>query len=88
MKNFFFGTESLRRQAYIQFFAALIGFPTSFFLPQNIQITVITAISWWAIIISGQTFIAATEANKKAENIEAENVSADTIKADHIETGE
>jgi hypothetical protein len=70
MKEFLFSTNSLRRQAYVQFFAAIVGLPTSFFLPQHIQIMIIAAISWWAIIISAQTFIAASEANKKAENIQ------------------
>lgn len=74
LHDLMFTTERLRKQAYIQFYAACIGLPTSFFLPQRIQIVVIAVISWWAIIISAQTFIAAAEANVKAKKIEEETV--------------
>ena len=98
--NLLFGDNSLLRQAYVQFFLALIGGIVTANLPQRIQITIITIISWWAISITAQGFISAASSNKKLtallEHIEdlvervakveknVRDVKAETVESDEI----
>lgn len=60
-----FGEESLLRQAYTWFAISLLGFGTSFFLPTRALIICTNAISWLALTVSAQDFIASAKANKK-----------------------
>jgi len=78
LKEFFFGTNSLLKQAYGQFFLACCLFPL-FFLPTRILIQITFFLSIWAIIISAQTFISAAEGRKKAEEIHADKIETDEL---------
>jgi hypothetical protein len=66
--NFAFGEKSMVRQAYGQFFLALVLFAL-IFLPSRVLLQLTFALSVWAIIITAQSFISAAGGNKKLVTI-------------------
>jgi hypothetical protein len=65
LHEWLFGDASLLRQAYAWFFASVIGVGTSLFLSTRVLIICTNVLSWLAITISAQTFIAAAKANRR-----------------------